>query len=435
MKKLVKKFLTSTVCISLISLSACVSTNTKKSEDKICAKVAYKHNLSPEKAGFEAVEQALSKLGSDKADLIIVYANYKFNNAADFRNKMAAAFKGAKKAAKGNMIIGTCATAGIISSEKNNTVNSVGAIALKATGNGTIKAAKVENILNNLEQAGVNLATQLKAKNNAALLLFTDSNISHNKPQVKNFLKGIQSVAKVPVAGGNSTGFSDFNAPVFFKNRLIDKCAIGVMISGNFKVGTAYANNFDFVNNKPLKVTKSNGRKVYELNGKPVDKVVQSLTGVDTEGQKNIGAALKNIFALKFEDRPYIRFQRCLKIDNNGNAYYDGWPNYMPVGTELHIAKYNQSRLISSARDSVKRALKSANITRPQVLFSFNCNGRSGIGKEPVAENRAICETVGQNVPVAGYYACGEITTTDYKSANQQARYAQFSSIILVIGQ
>ncbi|UDQ98904.1 FIST N-terminal domain-containing protein [Lentisphaerota bacterium WC36G] len=405
-----------------------------KTSSKITAKVGYVHNISPEKAGYEAVESALSKFENKKADLIIVYVNYKFENATDFRNKIERAFKGARAASNGNMVIGTCATAGILSSEKNNITNAVGAVALKADANSSIKVAKVENILHNLRQSGENLASLVKGENNKAMLLFTDSNISHNQPQVKDFLAGVQSVVNVPVAGGNSTGFSDFNAPVYYKDKLIAKSAIAVMLSGNFKVGTAYANNFDFVNNKPLVVTKSDGRKVYEVNNQPIDKVVQKLTNVDSMGQKNIGAALKNICAYKIDDRPYIRFQRGLKVDEIG-AYYDGWPNKMPVGTVLNIAKYNQSRLITSAKDSVKRAMQSGKITNPYVLFSFNCNGRSGIGQEPVAENKTICETVGLNVPVAGYYACGEITTTNYPSAQQKVRYAQFSSIVMVIGE
>ncbi len=431
-----RKILSIISCLAILFLYGCVNQTTVTNKDQIKSGVSLIHDSNPEIAGRKAVEEALKKLGNNDADLIIVYVDYKVenNNVADFYKKINAVFKGAKAAAKNNPIIGTCATAGIITSAGTGKNNSVGVIAMKTSGNAQIKIAKVENVLNNIDKAGLDLGKKLKTEKNAAMLLFTDSNISHNKPQIGKFLSSLSSVISVPIVGGNSTGFNDFNAPVFFQDRLYDKSAIGVMISGDFKIGTAYANNFDFIHKNPLVITKSEGRKVYELNGKPIDQVVESLTGVNREGQKNITSALKNIFTYKIEGRPFIRFQRALKVDKKG-AYYDGWPNNMPKGREIYIAKYNQSRLLSSAKDSVDRAMKSAKISKPQVLFSFNCNGRSGIGKRTVAETKMICKTVGNNVPVAGYYACGEFGTSDYKTTKEQIRYLQFSSIILIIGQ
>lgn len=400
--------------------------------------VGFASDVDPALAGKMAVESALKNLGTDKADVVVVYANYisSGDKAESFTARIKKAFDGAKAAAGDNLVIGTCATSGIISSEGTGFNGSVGAVALKGYRGVKVDVAKVENVLPNVQAAGADLAKALKATDNVAMLLLTDSNISHNQAQVGQFLSSLTSNLQsgVAVAGGNSTGLSDWVAPVYYNGELKEKTAIGVMFSGDIKAGTSYANNFSFLHRKPLKVTKSEGRKVYELNGVSIEKVVQKITGATVKEQEHISAALKNIFSYKIEDRPFIRFQRVLKKDDKG-YFYDGWPNHMPEGTEVYLSQYKQEKLIPSAKESVVRAIKSAKIRRPQVLFNFNCNGRSGIGKETVAETKAIRAVVGQKTPVAGYYACGEFGTTDYLKPEQQARYLQFSSIVMVLGQ
>ena len=347
--------------------------------------------MDPALAGKMAVESALKNLGTDKADVVIVYPNYisAGDKAESFTARIKKAFDGAKTAAGDNLVIGTCATAGTISSEGTGFNGSVSAVALKGYRGVTIDVTKVENILEDIESAGADLATSVKARDNVAMLLLTDSNISHNQAQVGQFLASLSSTlgSDVGIAGGNSTGLSDWVAPVYYNGELKEKTAIAVMFSGDIKAGTSYANNFSFLHKKPLKsrrvmVVKFTNSTVFLSR-----KMVKKITGASVKKQEHISAALKNIFSYKIEGRPFVRFQRALKKDGKG-YYYDGWPNHMPKGTKVYISQYKQSKLISSAKESVVRALKSAKIRRPQVLFNFNCNGRSGIGKETVAETK-----------------------------------------------
>ncbi len=390
---------------------------------------------SPETAGADAVAAALKKLGSDSADVIIVYATCKGEDYEATKEQASLAFQGATKAAGENLVVGCMATAGILTSEGYGVSNSVGAVALKGQGSVKIKVDKVNEFLEGMEKAGETLAKKIAGDKDVAMILLTDSNISHNAPEVANFLKGVKNVVAkgVAIAGGNSMGFDDFHAPVFYKDALLEKGGIGIMLSGHLTVGIGIANNFEFVNEKPMKITKSDGKAIFTLDDKPVADVVEALTGVDKEGQKDIGAALKNIFAYKVEDRPFIRFQRALKEDDKG-IYYDGFPNGMPEGDEVYVARYNQEKLIPSSAQSVKNALASMGGAKPALAMPFVCCGRAGVGQEQVGENTAIRETLGKDVPVMGFYACGEYYTPDWKTEEEKATYCQFSSIVLLIG-
>lgn len=407
----------------------------EKTADALFAGTGMAKNEDAKAAGAEAAAQAMKAMGQAKADVVIVYPNYKSSDYETLKQKTAAAFEGAREAADGSLVVGCAATAGFLGSQGYGDENSVGAIAIKAEGGIRIQTEKVAYDMGDLDKTGQDLGRQLAADDNVAMILITDSNISHNEPQVSDFLAGLRkTVGKgVIIAGGNSMGFDDFHSPVFYADTLDEKVAVGIMFSGNLKAGVGIANNFEFVNEAPMKITKSEGRAIFTLDDKPVADVVAELTGVDKEGQKDVNAALANIFAYKINDKPFILFQRALKEDDRG-IYYDGFPNFMPQGREVYIAKFVKEKIVPSSAESVKNSLAMLGDVKPAVALPFVCCGRAGVGQQQAGENQAIIETASANVPMLGFYACGEFNTINPGKEDEQTKYCQFSSIILLLG-
>lgn len=372
----------------------------------------------PAKAGEAAVKQAKADLGTTP-QLVIAYLGH--------ADKDAEALAGIKKAAGSTPFVACQSYVGHMVSAKYGGPGSVGALALG--GRAKVTFAKATGILDDLRAAGSKIGKALAAPDNKALFILVAAPASHNEPDIRDLLKGIREhvPATVPIVGGNAENGKDAGV-VFNGETPMPKGAIGIMFSGGIKVGIGSAINFDKAAG-PFKITRMEGRKLRELDGKPVADVYTEAMGVES-GAVDGGYAAQQPMAVKMGEKYVIRYQRALKPDGT----FEGFPHALKVGQEVFFLRYNQDDLVASARRSAEEARKGLS-GKPLVTLASVCIGRAGFGKKQQAETDALRSAVGEDVPLFGLYACGEYFTPRWGTPDVSTEYHQLSSCVMVIGE
>ncbi|NPA11171.1 MAG: diguanylate cyclase, partial [Epsilonproteobacteria bacterium] len=117
-------------------------------------------------------------------------------------------------------------------------------------------------------QFGEEFAKRIITPNSKVLIAFTDGLHMNGE----DFLKGIEKVSDIIVAGGMAGDNGKFRSTyIFDKDNILDNGAVGAVIEGDIKVYNDFGFNWEGVGKK-LKVTKAIKNIVYEIDGKkPVD--------------------------------------------------------------------------------------------------------------------------------------------------------------------
>ena len=406
---------------ALVAVSGCeraAKVDVPKGGPALGVGVGLSSNDDPAAAGEEAVRQALAELGA-APQLIVVFLGH--------AGKDAEALAGVRKAAGSTPFVACQSYVGHMVSKKYGGPDTVGAMALG--GRAKVTRASATKGLEGLDTAGTKIGRALAAPDNKALFILVAAVASHKEPDVRDLLKGIRKhvPATVPVVGGNAENGEDAGV-VYDGTTAMPQGVIGIMFSGDLKVGIGSAVNFDKVAG-PFKITRMVGRKLHELDGKPVADVYLKAYGV-TSDKVDGGFAAKNPMAVRIGGKYVIRYQRKLEPDGT----FKGFPHALKEGQEVFFLKYNDDDLVASSTRSAEEA-KNGLGGKPLLALASVCIGRAGFGKKQQQETDALRAGVGEDVPLFGFHACGEYFTPQWRTPDVSTEYHQLSSCVMVIGE
>ncbi len=390
----------------------------KKTVPVLCAGVGLSAKEDPAAAGEEAVKQALAELGA-KPQLIIVFLGH--------AGKDAEALAGVAKAARSTPFVACQSYVGHMVSKKYGGPGTVGAMAVG--GSAKITRASATKSLESLDTAGQKIGKALAAPDNKALFILVGAVASHKEPDVRDLLAGIRKhvPATVPVVGGNAENGKDAGV-VYDGTTAMPQGVIGIMFSGDLKIGIGSAINFDKVAG-PFTITRMVGRKLHELDNKSVADVYLKAHGV-TADKVDGGFAARNPMAVRIGGKYVIRYQRALQPDGT----FVGFPHALKEGQEVFFLTYKDDDLVPSSTRSAAEAKKALG-GKPLLTLTSVCIGRADFGQKQQAETDAIRAAVGEDVPLFGFHACGEYFTPQWRTPDVSSEYHQLSSCVMVIGE
>jgi hypothetical protein len=155
----------------------------------------------------------------------------------------------------------------------------------------------------------------------------------------------------------------------------------------------------------PLKVTKSSGNVVSEIENRPAWDVWLEKTGVKAPSKENEGA-----FLLTYEAG--LAAGDAYKIRAPLSRSDDGSINFacgIPEGAVLRITESTPARQVESAREAARRARAQLGGNAPAGALVFDCICRNLILKEDFASAvRGMSEELA-GAPLAGFETYGEI--------------------------
>ena len=233
----------------------------------------------------------------------------------------------------------------------------------------------------------------------------------------------------VPVIGGGAA--PDFPMAVpwvggrqFYGDQVLTNAVPVLLVSGPLKVSVGVAHGWSPVG-KTAVVTRSDDAKVYEIDGAPILDFYHRYLGVGSE------PALANPLAILDDDTGQYYLRAPLEYnESDGSATFFG---SVPQGATVQLAMATTEEILRGTEASLADAIAGfPGETAPEGALIASCAVRNFLlGTRASGEIERIRAGLGQDVPVSGFYAFGEIAPLDSDST---PRFHNETCVTVLIG-
>jgi small ligand-binding sensory domain FIST len=216
----------------------------------------------------------------------------------------------------------------------------------------------------------------------------------------------------VPVMGGMASGGHEPGTNrVLLNDRWLDSGAVAVLLHGSLEVRSLVSQGCRPIG-RPMVVTKAERQIILELGGKPALAQLQALFDeLPTEDQLLVQQGLHvgrviNEYQEQFGRGDFL-VRNCIGADRATGAIAVG--DFFRTGqtVQFHV------RDAATADEDLRVMLASlADSDRPPPAGAllFSCNGRgSRLFDQPHHDATAVAEALGDTLPLAGFFAQGEL--------------------------
>jgi len=365
------------------------------------ASVGFSQGEDPHAVGVVACQDALNSLGESEADLAIVFSSVQYD-----QEKMLA---GVRSVSKNAVVVGG-STAGEIVTSGPLKKHSVAVMLMKSD---SIKfyGGVGEGIKENAREAGKVAAASVKAQSGGSLkafMMFPDVLAGNGADTVRGVLDSLGE--HFPVVGGAPGDDFEFKKTYQYLNdKVYSGAVVGLGFEGEFKIGIGVKHGWVPVG-APLKVTKSSGAVLHELNGRPAISIYEDYFGAEEAKQLRTETlaklALSYPLGMKMEGSDELMLRAPFAVDEHGSITCAA---EVPEGSEMQLMVGSQEEAFKVAKEAAANAVAQLDGAKPKAVVIFNCIARSKLfGERAGEEIAAIQEAVGADVPLIGFYTYSE---------------------------
>jgi hypothetical protein len=364
----------------------------------IKAGVGRSNNPDAVKAGAEAGKEALREAGN-KADLIVVFSTVAYD-----QKKI---LEGVRSVSKKIPLVG-CSDSGEITTEgpisKHVAVMALNTPDIEWTigiGEGTDKDSF---------KAGAMAAKEVKekAKEDISLFIMLLDGLAENGAAA---VRGVQDVfgKNFPIMGGSAGDDFLFKKTYEYCNdQVLTNSVVGIGLSGKFSFGVGVRHGWEPIG-LPMKVTKSEGGKLIEVNNRPALSIYEDYFGKKAEElirEPIARIAYTYPLGMSVEGSPELLIRDVVIANEKGEITCAA---EIPEGSEIRLMLGDPEKAIQAAKEAAENALTQLNGAKPKVIFVFDCMARCKLlGARIGEEISAIQEVLGKGVPLIGFYTYGE---------------------------
>ena len=350
-------------------------------------------------AGADACQEAITRLGNTP-DLIIAFSSVSYE-----QEKVLA---GIRSVSKNALVVGS-STAGEITTLGPAKRHSVAVMALQSK---DIKfyAGVGENIAANPRAAGKAAAEGVKIQTKEkleAFMMFPDVLVGNGADIVRGVLDSLGE--HFPVVGGASGDDFQFKKTYQYLNdKVYSGVVVGLGFVGNLKIGIGVKHGWIPIG-LPLKVTRSAGSVLHELDGKPAISIYEDYFGPEVAAQLKTEAlarlAITYPLGIKTSGSEEMLIRDPITVDAAGSITCAA---EIPQGSEVQLMIGSREEALKVAKEAGQKAVSELGGT-PKAVIVFNCIARNKLfGDRSGEEISAIQEAVGKDVPLIGFYTYGE---------------------------
>ena len=352
--------------------------------------------------GVDACHKAIEGLGAEEPKLIIVLSSVEYD-----QEKM---LSGVRSVSGDTLMVGS-STAGEITTDGPAKKHSVAVMAI-ASDRISFSAAVGKNLKEDSRKAGADVAEAVKeqASGDMKLFMMFADGLSGNGSDV---VRGILSILgeHFPVVGGSAGDDAQYKRTYqYLQDSVTSDSVIGVGLSGDFKFSIGVKHGWVPVG-VPMKITKSDGAVIKEIDGQPAIKIFEDYFGEERAGElKNktlAELALAYPLGLKETGSDELLLRAPFFVDKEGSITCGG---EVPEGSEIRLMIGSSEGAIAAARNAALNAMDQLEGT-PKVVIIFNCHVRDKLfGNRDKAKEEidAIQLIIGKDVPLIGFYTYAE---------------------------
>ena len=374
----------------------------------IKAGVGMSRHHNPSVAGHEAAEQALANAGLDiKPDFVFMFATVGYDQRS---------LLGAVREATGGAPLSGCSGEGTLSGDDSDESNfSVVVMVISSQElrwtNGLATGLSTDSMA-----VGQKVAQSLSpdlGEDAVGLFIFPDGYTAN----VDQFLAGLEdnlsSDRFLPIWGGCSCD----NMAVVRTYQYCDDEVVSDGVAYALLSGEAEASWDIGISYLPIggerKVTRSQGNRIYEIDGKPALEVLQEYMP-DTALADNWGRYILT-FGLCFRAPSYIKgeeyiFRAMFSLDTTDGSVT--LQTEVEEGTSVWFSVRDKEKITAGLDLMADRIKQELGGNQPKLVFHFDCAAR---GKTMFREQeklqllRQFRQAVGPEAPWVGFYTAGEV--------------------------
>jgi hypothetical protein len=383
------------------------------------AGVGMSRHHNPNVAGREAAQQPLKKAGIVKPDFVFMFGSIGYDQHS---------LLPAVRETTGGAPLSGCSVEGTIAAEDADESNfSVVVTALSSdelqwhNGIATRLSADPRAVG---QQVAKDLLPHLSA-DNIGLFVFPDgisvTVYTFFTANFDDFLAGLEgnlpSERFLPLWGGGAGNDFDLRAPTFqyCDDEVISDGVSYALLSGKAQAGWAISHGCIPIGGE-RKVTRSQGHVIYEIDGKPAVEVLKEYlpdTHALTDDRDSMRYAIT--LALSFRAPSYIKDEEYVVRGIPSVNLSEGSiivQTDVQEGTSLWFSSRDKEK-ISIGLDRMARQIKEQlEGDQPKLVLHFDCASRGKMmfrDQEKLQILKRFRQSVGPDVPWAGFYAYGEI--------------------------
>jgi len=297
-------------------------------------------------------------------------------------------------------------------------------------------------------QAGKRLAESYKNETEGKLiLLFYDSvklSPTTTTPPVMNasppLIKGIEETLRepIPIIGAGLVGDYDFSPTIqFCGSNVCSQSVVGTLFQGDFQHYYQIMHGCTPKDGIYHTITKMEGPVIYEIDGKPIVKMIDDMYG-NQDWQKQIPVKRLAIGVNhgdkygEFNEEEYVnRLIAGVLPEGAGIVIFE--PDLSP-GTEILFMLRDSNKMIDSTRNNSVQLMARIKTEgkRPVLGLYIDCAGRTASFSDTLTEEALEISKVFNrlNVPFLGFYSGVEIAPLLGKS-----RGLDWTGVLLVLAE
>ena len=354
-------------------------------------------------AGVEAALQAIKGLSGARPQILFVFATSKLDQEA--------LLQGVNSVADGPLIVGA-STAGEISQDGPMTRHSVVVMAL-ASDTAHFFAGIGTGIKEDAGKAGRDAANALKTAaggDEIKLVITINDVLAGNGSEV---IRGMQEVfgQHFPIVGGSAGDDAAYKQTYqYLGNKVFSGAAICIGLTGDFKYSVGVNHGWIPVGTS-MRVTKSEGSVIHELDGQPAINIYESYLGPEnTAEMKNKVLAEISVsypLGMQIKDNDELLLRAPFFVDDKGSITCGG---EVPEGTDVRLMIGSKEDAVIAASNAAKHAQEQLG-GDPQAILVFSCHVRDKlfVTKERAKEEiDAIKDVLSHQTPLIGFYTYAE---------------------------
>jgi len=358
-------------------------------------------------AAKEAIEQAQSELGSDRADFVLMFASVAYPQDRLVKEVRSLA---------GNTMLAGCSSNGVITHGVADEGNFHLGIMMLASDELRFDVAIGSGLKDRSFEVGEQLGRELAPHvgEDAQCCIVLADGLTCNFDQLTSGMTvGLSPDTRLPLFGGMAGDNWQMKTTYQYANdQVVEDGVACVVMSGPVK--TAWSVNHGCMPlGEELTITKAEGNAILELDGKPALEVMREYLNPDEVKDwgkvvVNLGLGFKASEDMQDYDDYLIRFMPA-KDDTTGAV---SLPTEVTVGTPVWMTRRDKQKIatgIEHIADDITAQLKGS---PPKFVLQFDCAGR---GKMVFREQEKLDllddlqRRVGPDVPWLGVYTYGEI--------------------------
>ncbi len=354
------------------------------------------------KAGLEACDELTQTLPMGAGSAVLVFSSVSFD-----QDRLLEAIK---KRFPDAEIVG-CSTAGEISSDGLSAERSVVVMGITSDQLKFYSSAG-HHILWNPKEAGAQVAGDIQYRSHGyvrSALLFLDVISGRGEEVVEGAYDRFGNTFPIfGAAAGDDLLF--FETYQYHDGKVYSGSVVGLGIAGKYSIGFGNDHGFLPIGVKRL-VTRAEGTTLYEIDGRPAVDIYKEYFGEEyipnLREELLSGIAVSYPLGVTMPGKNERVLRNPIFIDSKGAITFTA---NIPVGSEVRIMLSGKEEILASAERAAKQALKGIDNKKPAGAIVIDSIARKKLlGGAADEEIRVIQQTIGRDVPIAGFYGYAQV--------------------------